>query len=135
MIESPFAVYRGILVDGDYPAAEFLQGFAMAMYAGGAFPMDAGGLRRLDDKHLQVFLEMASYFRRHGEGDPDFVDVCQAIKAKRAAHALFVKQRLDELRGSDPDAFEGGRHEHAQYLGQYEREHERNVDRRWYSPV
>lgn len=135
MIESPFATYRGILVDSDYPAAEFLQGFAMAMYAGGAFPIDAGGLRRLDDKHMQMFQEMAAFFRRHGEGDPDFVDVCLGIKAKRAAHAQFVKQRLDELRSCEPDQFEGGRHEHAQHLGQFEREHESNVARRWFSPV
>ncbi len=55
MNESPFATHRAILVDCDYSAAGFLQSFAMAMYAGAAFPMDANGLRNLDDKHMKIF--------------------------------------------------------------------------------
>jgi len=131
MTESPFATYRAILVDGDYSAAGFLQSFAMAMYAGAAFPMDASGLRNLDDEHMKAFQEMAVWYRRHGEGDPDFVDVCKAIKANRSAYARRIKARLDELLASDPDLFEGGRHEHADSLRFYQREHEANVERRW----
>lgn len=131
MVESPFSRYRSILVDGDYSAAGFLQSFAMAMYAGGAFPMDASGLRNLDDEHFKAFQEMASWYRQHGEGDPDFVDVCKAIKANRAAYALRIKSRLDEVRACHPDEFEGGRHEHADSLRFYQREHELNVERRW----
>ncbi|KWS82359.1 hypothetical protein AL053_12345 [Pseudomonas savastanoi pv. fraxini] len=102
MNESPFATHRAILVDCDYSAAGFLQSFAMAMYAGAAFPMDANGLRNLDDKHMKIFQDMAASYRRHGEGDPDFVDVCKAIKAKRAAYALRIKAHLDEVRACDP---------------------------------
>lgn len=131
MTESPFATYRAILVDGDYAAAGFLQSFAMAMYAGGAFPMDASGLRNLDDQHLRVFQEMAVSFRRHGEGDPDFVDVCKAIKAKRAAYARQIKAQLNEILACDPDQYEGGRHEHSESVRFYEREHEKNLERRW----
>ncbi|WP_137162256.1 hypothetical protein [Pseudomonas asiatica] len=75
MTESPFATHRAVLVDSDYAAAGFLQSFAMAMYAGAAYPMDANGLRNLDDQHMQIFQEMAASYRRHGEADPDFVDV------------------------------------------------------------
>lgn len=131
MNESPFATHRAILVDGDYSAAGFLQSFAMAMYAGAAFPMDANGLRNLDDKHMQIFHDMAASYRRHGEGDPDFVDVCKAIKAKRAAYGLRIKAQLDEIRACDPDQFEGGRREHSQSVDFYEREHQLNIERRW----
>lgn len=131
MTESPFATYRAILVDGDYSAAGFLQSFAMAMYAGGAFPMDASGLRNLDDQHMRAFQEMAAWFRRHGEGDPDFVDVCKAIKAKRRAYAQRIKAQLDEVLASDPDQYEGGRSEHAESVRFYRREHEKNLERRW----
>ncbi|OAS07715.1 hypothetical protein AYO08_10295 [Pseudomonas putida] len=134
MTESPFATHRAVLVDSDYAAAGFLQSFAMAMYAGAAFPMDAHGLRNLDDQHMQIFQDMAASYRRHGEADPDFVDVCKAIKAKRAAHALRVKGMLDELLDSDPDQYEGGRHEHARTVSVYEREHQLNIERRWYVP-
>jgi len=103
----------------------------MAMYAGGAFPVDASGLRNLDDEHFKAFQEMATWYRQHGEGDPDFVDVCRAIKAKRAEYAQRIKSRLDELRRCDPDQFEGGRHEHADSVRYYQREHEINVERRW----
>jgi hypothetical protein len=90
-----------MLVDGDNSAAGFLQSFAMAMYARAAYPMDSNGLRNLDDKHMQIFQDMAASYRRHGEGDPDFVDVCKAIKAKRAAYGLRIKAHLDEIRACD----------------------------------
>ncbi|MGP0171279.1 hypothetical protein ACSVIJ_05275 [Pseudomonas sp. NCHU5208] len=131
MTESPFAKYRSILVDGDYSAAGFLQSFAMAMYAGAAFPLDASGLRNLDDQHLTAFQEMAAWYRRHGENDPDFVDVCKAIKANRAAYALRIKSHLDDLLASDPDSYEGGRSEHASSVRFYRLEHEKNIGRRW----
>lgn len=35
--------------------------------------MDANGLRNLDDKHTQIFQDITASYRRHGEGDPDFV--------------------------------------------------------------
>lgn len=79
----------------------------MAMYAGAAFPMDASGLRNLDDKHMRAFHEMASWYRAHGEGDPDFVDVCKAIKAKRRAYAQRIKAQLDEVRATCPDSLSG----------------------------
>ena len=131
MTESPFVKYRSILVDGDYSAAGFLQSFAMSMYAGGAFPMNASGLRNLDDEHMAAFQEMATWFRRHGESDPDFVDVCKAIKAARAAYARRIKSHLDEVLASDPDSYEGGRDEHASSVRFYRREHELNIERRW----
>ena len=133
MNESPFVTHRSILVDGDYSAAGFLQNFAMAMYAGGAFPMDASGLRNLDEQHMRIFQEMAVWFRRHGEGDPDFVSVCQAIKAQRRAYAQRIKQTLDEVLASDPDQYEGGRSEHAESVRFYQREHEKNIERLWIS--
>jgi len=131
MTESPFATYRAVLVDSDYSAAGFLQAFAMAMYAGAAFPMDANGLRNLDDKHMQIFQEMAASYRRHGESDPDFMDVCKAIKAKRAAYALQIKAQLSEILACNPEQYEGGQHEHSQSVAFYEREHEKNIERRW----
>lgn len=131
MTESPFATYRSILVDGDYSAAGFLQSFAMAMYAGAAFPLDASGLRNLDDKHMRAFHEMAGWYRAHGEGDPDFVDVCKAIKASRRAYAQRIKAQLDEVRATSPDSYEGGPREHAETVRFYEREHEKNIDRLW----
>ncbi|MBA1203494.1 MULTISPECIES: hypothetical protein [Pseudomonas] len=134
MTESPFATFRSVLVDSDYAAAVFLQSFAMSMYAGAAFPLDASGLRNLDDRHMVIFQMMSASYRRHGEGDPDFMDVCKAIKAKRAAHALRVKGMLDELLNSDPDQYDGGRHEHARTVSAYEREHQLNIERRWYVP-
>jgi len=131
MPESPFATYRAILVDGTYSAAGFLQSFAMTMYAGAAFPMDASGLRNLDDHHMRAFQEMAAWFRRHGEGDPDFVDVCKAIKANRRAYAQRIKAQLDEALACDPDQYEGGRDEHRASVHYYRREHEKNLERRW----
>ncbi|RMN21126.1 hypothetical protein ALQ64_02821 [Pseudomonas cannabina] len=131
MNESPFATHRSILVDCDYSAAGFLQSFAMAMYAGAKYPMDANGLRNLDDNHMQIFQEMAASYRRHGEGDPDFVDVCKAIKAKRAAYGSRIKAHLEEIRACDPDKFEGGSREHSQSVNFYEREHQLNIDRGW----
>jgi hypothetical protein len=129
--ESPFVTYRSILVDGDYSAAGFLQAFAMAMYAGGANPMDASGLRNLDEQHLHAFQEMAAWFRRHGEGDPDFIDVCKAIKEKRAAYARGIKSHLDEILAADPDEYDGGRDEHRSAVNWYRGEHEKNKDKRW----
>lgn len=131
MQESPFATYREILVDGTYSAAGFLQSFALAMYAGAAFPMDASGLRNLDDKHMRAFQEMAVWFRRHGESDPDFVEVCQAIKGTRAAYARRIKQHLDEVLASDPECYDGGPHEHASSVQFYRREHAVNQERGW----
>lgn len=130
--ESPFVTYHSILVDGDYSAAGFLQSFAMAMYAGAAFPMDASGLRNLDDQHLRVFQEMAAWFRRHGENDPDFVAVCKKIKEKRAAYARRIKNHLDEILSCDPDQYEGGHDEHRSAVRFYEREHETNLSRGWF---
>jgi hypothetical protein len=129
--ESPFVTYRSILVDGGYSAAGFLQAFAMAMYAGGANPMDASGLRNLDDQHMRAFQEMAAWFRRHGEGDPDFVEVCKAIKEKRAAYARHIKSHLDEILEADPDQYEGGRDEHRSSVSWYRAEHQRNIEKRW----
>lgn len=129
--ESPFNTYRSILVEGDYSAAGFLQSFAMAMYAGAANPMDANGLRNLDEQHFRAFQEMAASYRRHGEGDPDFVAVCQAIKEKRATYARSIKNHLDEILASDPDQFEGGPDEHRSSVNWYRREHETNIAKRW----
>jgi hypothetical protein len=131
--ESPFATHYKILVDGDYSAAGFLQAFAMAMYAGGAFPMDASGLRNLDDNHMRIFQDMAAWFRRHGEGDPDFVLVCTKIKERRAEYALGIKSRLDELRATDPDQYEEGPDEHRSAVRFYDSEHEKNKARGWLS--
>lgn len=129
--ESPFVTYHSILVDGDYSAAGFLQSFAMAMYAGGAFPMDASGLRNLDDQHMRAFQEMAVWFRRHGEGDPDFVAVCKRIKEKRATYARHIKNHLDEILESDPDKYEGGSDEHRSAVRFYQGEHEKNKAKGW----
>lgn len=131
MTESPFATYRSILVDGDYSAAGFLQSFAMAMYAGAVFPMDASGLRNLDDPHMRAFQEMAASYRLHGGNDPDFVDVCTAIKAKRAAYAHRIKSELDRVINSDPDQYEGGPSEHASAVRFYRLEHQANIERFW----
>lgn len=132
MTESPFATHRSILVDADYSAAGFLQSFAMAMYSGAAFPMDAKGLRNLDEQHMQIFQDMAAAYRLHGEADPDFVDVCKAIKAKRHAYGLAIKAHLDTVRACDPDEYEGGRREHSHSVDFYEREHQLNIERRWF---
>jgi 5-enolpyruvylshikimate-3-phosphate synthase len=129
--ESPFVTYHSILVDGDYSAAGFLQAFAMAMYAGAAFPMDASGLRNLDDQHMRAFQEMAAWFRSHGEVDPDFVEVCKKIKEKRAAYARRIKSHLDEILATDPDQYEGGRDEHRSAVRFYQDEVEKNKAKRW----
>lgn len=129
--ESPFVTYHKILVEGDYSAAGFLQSFAMAMYAGAAFPMDANGLRNLDEQHMRAFQEMAAWFRRHGEGDPAFLDVCKQIKEKRAAYARGIKSQLDEILACDPEQYEGGRDEHRSSVRFYQAEHEKNKAKRW----
>lgn len=129
--ESPFVTYRSILVDGDYSSAGFLQSFAMAMYAGAAFPMDARGLRNLDEHHMRAFQEMAAWFRRHGEDDPDFVEVCKKIKENRAKYAQHIKSHLDEILASDPDQYEGGSDEHRSAVRFYQGEHEKHKAMKW----
>lgn len=131
MSVSPFLTHREMLVKEGYSAAGFLRSFTMAMFAGEASPTSCSGIRNLDREHLAIFLDLAKSFHANGEGDPEFVATCQAIRAEWRKHAQVIKKTLDEVRATDPHEYEGGSGDHAESLRFYGAEHAKNVARGW----
>ncbi|EUB87003.1 hypothetical protein [Pseudomonas sp. GM30] len=87
MDDSPYRQHREMLLTGRSPTECCLQEFAISMFASYRFKFSSGCLRAFTVEQLGVFGEMAASFQRHGHNDPDFVDVCQIIIAKRTKAA------------------------------------------------
>lgn len=87
MDDSPYRQYREMLLTGRSPNDCRLQEFAISMFASYRFKFSSGCLRTFTVEQLGIFGEMATLFQRHGHNDPDFVDVCQKIIAKRTKAA------------------------------------------------
>jgi hypothetical protein len=87
MEESPYKQHRETLLSGRSPTACCLQEFAISMFASYRFKFSSSCLRIFNAEQLGIFEVMAASFQRHGHNDPDFVDVCQKIIAKRTKAA------------------------------------------------
>lgn len=120
MNESPFLKHRKILVGADYSTAQRLQAFVLSMYNGARFKFSADGLSNFDDQHLEYFCEFARWYHRHGENDPDFMDVCRAMVAERESFARLNLKRLKELEDTSLEDFDGERSDYNYLLDQYQ---------------
>lgn len=110
MDESPYKLHREILLIGRSPTACCLQEFAISMFASYRFKFSTGCLRTFAAEQLGIFEEMAASFQRHGHNDPDFVDVCRRIIAKRTKAArdnlaLLMRYQALQKSGAPPDEY------------------------------
>lgn len=79
---SPFEKYRDLLLD-DYSTAESLQNFVLSLYNRKKFRFDPQDIRFYDIEHFEIFIELASSYREHGEADRDFIALCNEMVARR----------------------------------------------------
>lgn len=110
MDESPYKQHREMLLTGRSPTACCLQEFAISMFASYRFKFSSGCLRTFNAEQFGIFEEMAASFQRHGHNDPDFVEVCTAIIAKRTTGArdnlaLLMRYQALQKSGAPSDEY------------------------------
>lgn len=102
MSPSPFETYRELLTGASNSTACRLQEFVMSLYNDSRFLFRAASIRGFDERHIEIFLELAQWFNENGLNDPEFVRVSQDIIYKYEAQAEKNFAELLELKSLDP---------------------------------
>jgi hypothetical protein len=89
MKESPFLTHKEILLQG-YSTARWLRGVTLALWNGDAWPVGLSRISNTDNQHFAIAMELLTWYRQHGENDPDFMATAQlcetiALEEKRRA--------------------------------------------------
>ena len=96
MKESPFLTHRHILLNG-YGAAITLRGIVLSLWNGRNWPADLSRVGGLDEQHFTIAVELLTWYRLHGENDPDFMDTGRACEAL----ALEGKRQAEQQKAYD----------------------------------
>ncbi len=72
--------HRHILLNG-YGAAITLRGIVLSLWNGRNWPADLSRVGGLDEQHFSIAVELLTWYRLHGENDPDFMDTGRACEA------------------------------------------------------
>ena len=86
-MESPFKRHRDVIL-GHYSTAHRLRMCVMSLWNGNDYPFKLHCIGGMDQRHYAIFQEMLESYRRHGEGDPEFMalanEVRECLKAEAA---------------------------------------------------
>lgn len=78
-IASPFARYRAE-IKGGYSTALRLSSLVLHLYNGNQWTLDLPTfLTNADERHVAIALELLDSYAKHGENDPDFMDLAREI--------------------------------------------------------
>lgn len=96
-MESPFQQYRHLVL-GHYSTAAWLRMLVMAMWNGNAYKAGLSQLANVDEKHFDAAVRMMAHFRKHGENDPAFMSLADAIRERMDEErtAAEREERLEE---------------------------------------
>jgi hypothetical protein len=105
MNESPFLKHRNILVEASYSTAMSLQSFVLSLYNGADHKFAANTLSNYDPQHMAIFVELATWYNRHTESDPDFMNVCGEMIRQRQQFARENLAELNRLLALNPNTY------------------------------
>lgn len=105
MNESPFLKHRNILLNASYSTAMSLQSFVLSLYNGADHKFAASSLSNFDPQHMAIFVEMATWYNRYTESDPDFMRVCEEMIKQRQQYARQNLAELNRLLAMDPNTY------------------------------
>lgn len=91
MEQSPFLTHRPILLSG-YSTAITLRGFTLSLWNGRNWPADLSRVAGMDEKHFAIAMELISWYRQHGENDPDFMGTGRACEAMAIEDKRLAEQ-------------------------------------------
>jgi hypothetical protein len=94
--ESPFLTHKEILLQG-YGAARTLRNITLSLWNGNHWPVDMSRVSGLDERHFAIAVELITWYRQHGENDPDFMDTGRACEAM----ALEAKRQAEQQKAYD----------------------------------
>lgn len=82
-MQSPFLTHRAKVL-GHYSTASWLRSAVMSLWNSTEHHVRLDRLASTDQEHFSAFIEMVTYFRLHGEGDPAFQQLVQEVDARIA---------------------------------------------------
>lgn len=68
------------MLNGDYGAAAALRDATMSFWNGKAYPFSLHRIKGFDNRHIKIFVELAESYHRYGEGDDEFMALCNEIR-------------------------------------------------------
>lgn len=80
-MESAFKKHEEIIMAG-YGTAEKLKALCLNLY-NPHNPCGIGMVRNFDSKHFQIAIDLIESYKENGDGDEDFMRICEAIKNKQ----------------------------------------------------
>lgn len=89
-MESPFKRHRDV-IHGCYSTAHRLRTCVLSLWNGHAYPFELHWIGGMDHQHYAIFQEMLESYRRHGEGDPEFMALANEVRERLAAEEAASK--------------------------------------------
>jgi len=89
-MESPFKRHRDVIL-GHYSTAHHLRMCVMSLWNGNDYPFKLHCIGGMDQRHYAIFQEMLESYRRHGEGDPEFMALAYEVRERMKAEATAEK--------------------------------------------
>jgi len=78
--QSPFITHKDKILGG-YGTARWMRQLVLAMWNGDKYKAGMSKLSNLDDAHFNAAIELMTWYREHGENDPDFIAVAEQCVA------------------------------------------------------
>ena len=66
----------------------------MSLWNGDAYPFKLHCIGSMDQRHYAIFQEMLESYRRHGEGDPEFMALANEVRGRLKAEAAAEQAAL-----------------------------------------
>ncbi len=92
-MKSPFKRHRDVIL-GYYSTAHRLRMCVMSLWNGDDYPFKLHWIGGMDQRHYAIFQEMLESYRRHGEGDPEFMALANEVRERLKAEAAAEQARL-----------------------------------------